>query len=177
MKLTIKQERFVMEYVATGNATAAYRAVYNCQRMKPETVNRAAKELLDHPNISPRIKAVQSEVAEKLLVSDDSVLKEHARIAFSDIRRLFDESGRLQKVHELDADTAAAISSFKISVKKGKDTGTIVEVKLWPKTNALQALSKSLGLFEQDNRQRKIDLNVSTDELVKRLEDLQARLR
>jgi len=65
MGLTIKQERFCQVYVESGNASEAYRRVYNAGRMKPETVNRKAKELLDHGKITARIAELQAEHREK----------------------------------------------------------------------------------------------------------------
>jgi len=44
--LTPKQEKFVQVYVECGNASEAYRRVYNAGSMKPQTVNKRASELL-----------------------------------------------------------------------------------------------------------------------------------
>jgi len=46
--LTPKQEKFCNLYLETGNASEAYRSSYSASRMKPETIHRRAKELLDH---------------------------------------------------------------------------------------------------------------------------------
>ena len=45
MKLTIKQEKFCNLYIELGNASEAYRQSYNCEKMKPESVNNKAYEL------------------------------------------------------------------------------------------------------------------------------------
>ena len=60
--LTIKQERFAQEYVATGNASEAYRRAYDTQG-NPETVAREAHRLVWHPKVAPRIEALQREAA------------------------------------------------------------------------------------------------------------------
>ena len=60
-KLTIKQERFARKYVATGTASEAYRLVYNSENMKPATINRKAKELLDNGKIAALIEKVKAE--------------------------------------------------------------------------------------------------------------------
>ena len=60
VKLTIKQERFARKYVATGNASEAYRLVYNSENMKPATINRKAKELLDNGKIAALIEKVKA---------------------------------------------------------------------------------------------------------------------
>ena len=51
-KLTPKQEGFCLSYVEIGNASEAYRLNYNAEKMKPESVNRMAAELLNNLKIS-----------------------------------------------------------------------------------------------------------------------------
>lgn len=53
--LTPKQEKFCCEYLRSGNASEAYRQSYNCEKMKPASVNRKAFELLKNVNITARI--------------------------------------------------------------------------------------------------------------------------
>jgi hypothetical protein len=64
MNLTQKQETFCQGYIECGNASEAYRRAYNAARMKPETVNRTAKELLDNPKISARLDEIRAPVLE-----------------------------------------------------------------------------------------------------------------
>lgn len=75
-KLTQKQEAFCLAYIELGNASDAYRSAYEASRMKPETVNRTAKEQLDNPKIAARIKDLQAEAAERNAVTVDSLLAE-----------------------------------------------------------------------------------------------------
>lgn len=44
-----------MSYLETGNASEAYRINYNAENMKPESINRMAKELMDNLKIASRI--------------------------------------------------------------------------------------------------------------------------
>ena len=60
-KLTIKQERFARKYVALGNASEAYRLVYNAENMKDASVWRKAKELLDNGKVAAMIDKIKSE--------------------------------------------------------------------------------------------------------------------
>ncbi|WFE85066.1 terminase small subunit [Parabacteroides chongii] len=46
MPLTIKQENFCNYYLECGNASEAYRRAYSCSKMKDESVNSRAYELL-----------------------------------------------------------------------------------------------------------------------------------
>ena len=75
--LTPKQEKFWRKYMKCGCATEAYRSAYNCKKMKPETVHRCAKELLDNPKIATRIKEFSDKKAEELEVTVESLAAEY----------------------------------------------------------------------------------------------------
>ena len=51
MKLTLKQEKFCNELLATGSQAAAYRNSYRTEFMKPGTIHTAALELMRNPNM------------------------------------------------------------------------------------------------------------------------------
>lgn len=76
MTLTVKQEKFCQSYIETGNASEAYRQAYSASKMKPETVNRTAKELLDHPKITARINNLQKKHEERHKLTVDDLLRE-----------------------------------------------------------------------------------------------------
>jgi len=63
--LTPKQEKFCQEYIKCGNASESYRKAYNTRNMKPETINRKAKDLIDHGNIRARLEELNSEIKNK----------------------------------------------------------------------------------------------------------------
>lgn len=85
-----------------------------------------------------------------LPITRERVLREIARLAFSDPRRLFDEEGNLKPVHELDDDTAAAVESIDVSVLPRSSGGHQTrKVKLWDKKSALAKLGEHLGLFKE----------------------------
>lgn len=60
-KLTPKQEKFCREYIKCGNASEAYRKVYNAEKMKPETINETACKLLKNPKITTRVQELDKE--------------------------------------------------------------------------------------------------------------------
>lgn len=76
MSLTQKQETFCQAYIETGNASEAYRTAYAADQMKPETVNRKAKELYDNGKITARIKELQGEIKRRHNVTVDSLILE-----------------------------------------------------------------------------------------------------
>lgn len=74
--LTPKQEAFVLVYLETGNASAAYRRSYNAESMTEEAINVEASRLLKNPKIALRLGVVQQRVqakaeAKALLSLDD----------------------------------------------------------------------------------------------------------
>ena len=71
--MTPKQEKFARLYIELGNASEAYRQSYNAARMKPATVNRAAKQLIDNPKIAARLEELRTEHQRRHEVTVDSL--------------------------------------------------------------------------------------------------------
>lgn len=76
MALTPKQEDFCLRYVELGNASEAYRFAYDCKNMKPESVNRKAKEMLDNGKIAARLEGLRAEAAKRNEITVDSLIDE-----------------------------------------------------------------------------------------------------
>ena len=76
MALTIKQEKFCMVYIETGNASEAYRQAYNCENMKEATINRNAKMMIDDNKISTRIKELKSGHVKRHELTIDDLVKQ-----------------------------------------------------------------------------------------------------
>jgi len=73
--LTLRQEKFCLAYVECGNASEAYRQTYNASRMKPQTVNRKAKELLDNGKIAARVNELRAELAKRNIWTREQSVK------------------------------------------------------------------------------------------------------
>ena len=73
--LTVKQEKFIEQYLQTGNATESYRRCYSSTNMKPSTANRNAKFLLDDNKISTRIVALRQEMRQEASVTRESIAR------------------------------------------------------------------------------------------------------
>ncbi|XVJ69935.1 MAG: terminase small subunit [Rhizobacter sp.] len=153
--LTAKQEAFVAEYLIDFNGNqAAIRAGFS-----ERSARKTAYELLDDPRISESIKKAINERSQRTEITADRVLREVARLGFSDVRKLFNQQGALKAVHELDDDTAAAVASIEVLEEydgKGEErrlVGHVKKIKLWDKNSAAEKLMKHLGMFEKDNAQ------------------------
>jgi phage terminase small subunit len=73
VKLTVKQEGFCQSYIETGNATEAYRLHYDTEKMKPATVNRNAKALLNNNKITTRLAELREHHQERHNITVDSI--------------------------------------------------------------------------------------------------------
>jgi phage terminase small subunit len=109
MALTPKQEAFCIAYIETGNASEAYRRAYDAKAMKPATVNRNAKSLLDHSKIATRLAELRKPAADAAKVT----LEGH-------LRRLDELSLAAERVGQY----SAAISA---EVARGKAAGVAVD--------------------------------------------------
>ena len=72
-------------------------------------------KLLRRTRIQVDIKQERHRISRDLHVSVDRVVQELARVGFADIRRLFDENGRMKPIADLDPETAAAISGIEFT--------------------------------------------------------------
>lgn len=84
-------------------------------------------------------------------------LREVARVAYSDPRRLYDADGNLIPVHKLDDDAAATVASVEVEESRGEDgqlASLTRKVKHWDKNAALEKAMKYHGLYKEDNKQR-----------------------
>lgn len=87
MALTIKQEKFAQLVVELGDNSKAYRGAYDAGRMKPETVHRSAKALMDDPKIAARVDQLRAEAAKAHRCTVDSLLRELEETRVSALNR------------------------------------------------------------------------------------------
>ncbi len=154
--MTDAQKRFCDEYLIDLNATRAYKVAYpKCK--KYETANAASSRMLRNVKVQEYISEKQKEIEKRTEVTQDMVIKELAKIAFLDIRKLYAENGQLKNVADIDSDTAGAISSLETLEEYegyGDDRekiGDTQKVRLLDKTKALELLGKHLGMFNDIN--------------------------
>lgn len=101
-----------------------------------------------HGGMAPQVKR---KAAERLadLIDPDRALREGVRLAYSDIRELFDVRGNLRPVKEWPAEVAAAIAGVEVVKRRSEgETDTVTKVKVWDKPSVLGMLYKHLGLLK-----------------------------
>lgn len=115
---------------------------------------------------------------ETVQLTSERVMASLAQTLFFDPRRLYHCDGTLKAVHELDDDTAMALTGLEINetvTGKGKErkvAGRTVKVKWLDKGSAREHAARILGLFERDNRQRADPLSQLIDEINKQRSSL-----
>lgn len=155
MKLTPKQERFVEEYLIDLNATqAAIRAGYS-----KKTAGQIGDENLKKPQIKKAIEEAKEKRSERTEITQDRVLQELARIAFFDIRRLYNADGSLKRPSELDDEAAAVLAGVDVVEMQGgmsvDENGNPAHVpmytkkaKVFDKAAALTLAMRHLGMLK-----------------------------
>ncbi len=73
--LTEKQDAFANAIASGSNQSDAYRAAYNAEKMKPETVWSNASRLLNDSKVSARIAELKAELAKKELWTREMSVK------------------------------------------------------------------------------------------------------
>lgn len=139
-KLTAKQRRFCDEYLIDLNATqAAIRAGYS-----PDTANVIGSENLAKPYIQQRIQKQMDERAARTNITQDKVIEELAKIAFSDICNYLKVENNQVKIFDTDSIQKEVLAAI-AEIRQGNYGLTI---KLYDKLKALELLGRHLGMFK-----------------------------
>src|SRR5208282_2104379 len=157
-ELTGRRAIFALEYCVDRNATrAAIAAGYSVR----------GSELLRNPKVSAEIARQTEERCKKLSVSADEVTKRLKRLAFFDIRKLYNEDGSLKRMVDLDDDTAAAICGvqvakvFKHFAKGHEETGTTTKVKLCDSGINCERLGRHIPGYFKDQAGKEVPVNLA----------------
>lgn len=145
IQLTAKQERFCQEYLIDLNGTqAAIRSGYS-----KNTAKEIASENLTKPNIKARISELQQNIALRLEISQDWVLKRFREISDRCMTAIpvmiKDEDGNLIESGEYEFDSNGA-------------------------NRSTEMIGKHLGFFKEDNKQTIVQYNTElTKEEIKEI--------
>lgn len=148
--LPLQEITFALNYtISSCGADSARRAGYEGNYHELYLKSRA---LLSKPKIRAAISALRKEMMRKYKVSASRTLREWAMIAHANIQDFIDidteGDGKPQiNLKHVTRDQLAAVSEI------GYDQAGRLKIKFHSKTDALDALSKHLGLFEKNNEQ------------------------
>jgi phage terminase small subunit len=155
-RLTARQRLFARELLVDFNPCQAYRRA----GYKARTDNAAyagASRLLRCAKDQAELRDLMQARAEAVKIKAEKVLREIARVAFSDIGSILDFSGdqpRLRPARDMPVAARRAIASMKVKrylEGRGEEAREVevVETKLWDKAQALRDLAQQLGLLQE----------------------------
>ena len=166
-KLTAKQQKFIDEYLIDLNATRAYKAAYpKCK--SDEAANAASSRLLRNVKVQEQITKEQQDIQERTKITQDKVVQELAKIAFSNatdyvevvtrptIRRVWDkekekyvyEEGDVYEQDIILKDTKQLTDDQKAAISSIKNTKHGIAIEQCNKVEALHLLGQHLGMFK-----------------------------
>lgn len=172
-----KHERFVQALLSGDCADAAYKAA----GYRPNRQNAA--RLTTNDDIRARLAHLQSlvtaAVVEETAVTVSSIVRELARIGFSDIKR-FAHVRNHEDLAELPDQYSAAVQELVIEEYlegRGEDAERCkrIRIKLHGKESPLVNLGKHLGMFEKDKGQVGDVVEVPKAPSPERLEEMRKR--
>lgn len=154
---------FIEAYLSNGgNATqAAITAGYSAK-----TAAQQASRLLRNVQVRTALDARRGTVMESAKLTTEAVLNQLRQTLFFDPRKLVREDGSPKSLHELDDDTAQALTGLEIEEiydGTGKDrvyVGNLKKFKWLDKNVARDQANKILGAYEKDNLQAKEKVKV-----------------
>lgn len=152
--MTEQVQRFCDKYFESLNGAESARYA----GFSDHTARIQASQMLDMDEVQQYLQRLRNILAEKTGISQQKVLQEIAKIAFSDIRNFYEEDGNLKNIVDLDDYEAAALASVKSYEEKLPGTSITVgvnrEIKMYDKLGGLEKLARHLGLYEKDNTQK-----------------------
>ena len=168
MALTEKQKLFADEYLIDLNATRSYKEVYKSCK-KDETAKANGSRLLTNANLVSYIEERMKERQKRTEISQDSVLKELAAIAFakaSDYARVIekqavyttdegipiplkDDKGNPLLINDVELTITDRLNEIQLKALSGIKRGKFgIEVAQCDKVKALELLGRHLGMFK-----------------------------
>lgn len=115
---------------------------------------QAGWEIERRPRVKARLQRIETDALLAAGISRAQIVRELARVAMLDPRKILDEFGNVRDFSDIDNDTAAALAGmdveelFEGSGQERKQTGVVRKVKFWPKVEALKELAKIARLVQ-----------------------------
>ena len=125
--------------------------------LSPRTAYSSCKRLIADPVVIALIEKYARESAKIAGLDLDRTLREVARLAYSDPRKLYRPDGSIVPVSDMDDDTAATVASVEVDeIRAGGANVSVktVKIKQWDKNAALEKAMKYHGLYAKDNEQK-----------------------
>lgn len=159
VKLNVKEQQFVDEYLVDLNGRRAYQEVY--PDSNDLTARVEACRFLTKPNISEAISLRRQELSSQVQVTQDEIVREFLRIGMIANTADFVSFGpggvKLKESEDLTREQMAMVAEVSHS---HTEHGSNVKFKLHDKLGALNSLARHLGMFPSRVEQPSIQIPV-----------------
>ncbi len=149
-------EQFAQNYIIDFNATrAATRAGYS-----PRSAHVTGFRMLNDVKVTERIQELKQELAIRVEITQERVIEEYAKIAFSNVEDVVawcKADPTLRSSEDISHSAHAAISEITVTPNA---FGNTTKVKLHDKKGALDSIAKHLGMLTD---RLDINANVKTE--------------
>lgn len=159
--LQSRVEIFAAAVVAGNTQADAYRKAYpTSAAWTNQKVAEKASTFSRRPDVKARMTELREKAMEANEITTERILREVASLAFLDVRKLFDDDGRVLGISKLDDATAAAIAGLDVATVGNAQMGVgeVLKLKLADKKGALELLMRHKGMLND-----KLKLGEDTD--------------
>lgn len=148
-KLSIQQRRFVNNILEGMDHKNAYiKAGYKARGKSAEV---GANQLLRNIKVQLLIKEVQNKANKAAEITHQRICDEESRLAFYDLKELFDSNGTQIPPHKLPKNIRQAIHGIEIIISPLGETK--YKYKFHEKGKALERLEKIEGMFAPEKQE------------------------
>lgn len=138
----IPYELFAQHYALNGHQHEAGRIAGYKEKSK-------AWAIAHRPDVQARVQELIEQRFSKVSITAERTMKELARIAYADIRDLYDENGDLLPVHMLPDDVAATVARIEVEIES-RDDGDAIAGGAMPGSKASRTLVITKKIRQSD---------------------------
>lgn len=155
--LELRCKLFAEAYLANGGNKTQAAIAAGCPTRSAHTQGQT---LFKHHKVQELIEERTSKTLTDLQITTERILKERARMAFYNPKKLRGPDGRPLAIHELDDDTAAAIAGIEMD-----EFGAVKKIRMADKNASLTALERYKGMAGADGNTPMAEQNMNHDDI------------
>ena len=148
--LTKQAEQFALNLAKGMSQSDAYRDAYPSSKKWNNSIIwcEASRRAAD-PNVIARVQILMERACKKNDITAEMIVAELAKLAFFDVRKLFNGDGTPKAIHDLDDETAAAIQGIDVANvgNEAIGVGQVMKIKLADKRASLETIGRHLKMF------------------------------
>lgn len=146
---TPAEQAFAEHWAYNRNQIKAYQHAFPGTSFFAAKVN--ASRLFRTPRVQSEIRRIIERWTDHSTIRINQLEHQASRLAYSDLRALYDEHGDIRPPHEWDADAAAAVHTLKTETTYDKKGNATVKrtVRMHDKLPALRTLLEIRGAFDK----------------------------